>query len=316
MIKKVIKKSSKLTLFHANHLLKKYDPTLWLVGDGRSGTTWVSNLVNNDQYFREVFEPFHPHYMQQMQFLSSHHYVRPHENNERLFKAASDVFAGKLWSARTDMHNKLDIYNGLIVKDIFANLFCNWVYHHFPHIKIALLVRNPFAVALSKYKKKGWKWVDDPMTLYNQTHLAQDYLKPYEGLIKQICNENDYMLKQILIWSIIHYVTFHQFQPNQIHVIFYENVFANPRKEIADLYTFIGKEFNDLSIEAIQKHSRVVGDNIRNGKSPIDSWLNELPSETIDKGLRILKEFGLENLYQSTSMPNEFNLNHYQTLVK
>ncbi len=316
MIKKVIKNGSKLTAFHANHLLKKYDSTLWLVGDGRSGTTWISDLVNNDQYFREMFEPFHPHFIKKMQFLSPHQYVRPHENNARLFNTASKVFTGSLWDARTDMHNKIGLYNGLMVKDIFAHLFCNWAYHHFPNIKITLLVRNPFAVALSKYRKKNWKWVDDPMALYNQTSLMEDYLQPYEHLIKQTCDENDYILKQILIWSIIHYVTFHQFQSNQIHVMFYENVFLNPTKEIASLYQFIGKKFNGLSDRTVQQPSRVAGDNIKKGKSPIDAWLNELPSDTIDKGFSILEAFGLEGLYTSTSIPNKFNLDDYQTLAK
>ena len=32
----------------------------WMVGSGRSGTTWLASLINADHTMREVFEPVHP----------------------------------------------------------------------------------------------------------------------------------------------------------------------------------------------------------------------------------------------------------------
>ena len=42
--------------------LARGDPgkTVFLAGTGRSGTTWLAGLINHDQSYRDVFEPFHP----------------------------------------------------------------------------------------------------------------------------------------------------------------------------------------------------------------------------------------------------------------
>ena len=41
-------------------LLKRYlRASVFLLGDGRSGTTWFSELVNFEGNYWEVFEPFH-----------------------------------------------------------------------------------------------------------------------------------------------------------------------------------------------------------------------------------------------------------------
>ena len=163
MRSKNIKRLARKGAFHANHRLRKYHNKLWLIGDGRSGTTWVSNLINSDQYFREMFEPFHPILEERMNFFSSHHYIRPGEQEEQFKSIASKVFEGKIFARRIDQDNRIGMFQGLLIKDIFANLFSNWAYRQFQDIKIILLLRNPFATALSKYEKRNWKWVTDPL---------------------------------------------------------------------------------------------------------------------------------------------------------
>lgn len=312
MADKKIKYSTALRrfLFHTNHIIG-YDPKIWLFGDGRSGTTWVSNLINHDKYFREFFEPFHPEFIPQMNFFSSHYYVRPNEVNEKLTNVSNKVFAGKLWNSRTDQENGIGIYKGLFVKDIFSNLFSNWVYQNYKDLHFIFLIRNPFAVASSKYSKISWKWTTDPMILYNQKKLRDDYLEEYKDLFFQTCEEDDYILNQILIWSVIHYVPLKQFKSDQIKIMFYENIFVNPQEEISQLFEFVGKDLENLPVDIIQKPSRVVGDNIKNGKSPITSWKNDLPTSTIDKGMKILEIFGLEKLYDENSVPNQFDIDDF-----
>ena len=38
----------------------KLKDSVILVGDGRSGTTWIANIVNFRKDFTYLFEPFHP----------------------------------------------------------------------------------------------------------------------------------------------------------------------------------------------------------------------------------------------------------------
>lgn len=310
MINKNLKEIIQRSYFNFNRYTN-YQNKLWLIGDGRSGTTWVSNLINHDKYFREVFEPFHSNFIPEMRFLSSHYYARPNIENQQLYDVSKKVFSGNLWHSRTDSDNSIGIYKGLFVKDIFANLFSYWVHKNFKDIKIILLIRNPFAVAISKYLKKDWVWVTDPISLFSQLDLRKDYLEEYEDIIFGTSKKNDFILNQIVIWSIIHYVPFRQFNSDQIYLMFYENVFTNPRDEISKLTNYVGKEFNQLSKQHIEKPSKVSGFDIQKGVSPITSWMNDLPVSTIDHGFKILECFGLDNLYDQKSLPNKFDINDF-----
>lgn len=297
--------------YFAFNRFSKYEHKLWLIGDGRSGTTWVSNLINYDSYFRNVYEPFHPQIFPQLKYLSSHLYERPNAENPGLYDVAEDVFAGRLWHPRTDSDNAIRIYKGLLVKDIFANLFSYWVHNNFKGVKTILLIRNPFAVAMSKFMKKNWTWVTDPITLLNQSNLREDYLLEFEDLIFKTSEKNDFILNQILIWSIIHYVPFRQFNSDQVHLMFYENTFVNPSGEISKLENYVGKEFNRLPKQIIEKPSKVRGINFERNTSPITSWMNDIPITIIDQGFKILESFGLDNLYDQESMPNKFDLDKF-----
>jgi len=288
-----------------------YNHKIWLIGDGRSGTTWVSNLINYDNYFRHVFEPYHSKVMPEVKFLSSHYYARPGMENRQLSNLSEKIFAGRLLHPRLDSDNAIGMYKGLLVKDIFANLFSYWVHSNFADVKIVLLVRNPFAVAMSKYMKKDWTWITDPTDLFNQPDLQNDYLKEFEDLIFRTTEKNDFILNQILIWSIIHFVPFRQFNSEQIHLVFYEDIFLDPVSEISKIGNYVGKDLNHLSKLVIEKPSRVDGLNIQRGTSPITSWKNDIPVSTIDQGFKILESFGLHNLYDQNSIPSKFDLDNF-----
>jgi hypothetical protein len=171
-----------------------------------------------------------------------------------------------------------------------------------------MLIRNPFAVALSKYKKKDWFWMTNPEELLTQSALFEDYLYPFEDLIRDA--GNDYIEKQILIWSIIHYVPLLQFKEEQICIVFYEDIYEYPDRELPVIFDFIKSGTNDHLdnkgwSEILNRPSRYsrMESNILKGKSPITSWKNELSARQIDNGYRILSRFGLEYLYDENVKP-------------
>lgn len=308
-----IKFRVKKGFFHLNHQLHLYKDKIWLIGDGRSGTTWVSNLINHDQYYRDMFEPFHPEVIERMKFLEPHQYIRADGENAKLYAVSREVFDGKFWHPRVDSANEIGLYKGLLVKDIFANLFAKWVHENFSDIKIILLIRNPFAVSLSKYKKRSWKWLTDPRLLLNQSELYRDYLQDFKDLIEFYAKHDDFITNQIVIWSILHYVPFKQFEQNQVLLSFYENIYSNPQMETDRIYDFLGKPRKFLPDNIIHKPSIVSGkdSSIVKGFSPINSWSNEIPKNTIQEGQEILKAFNLHQLYDENEVPFELNLNEF-----
>lgn len=295
---------------HANRLLDNYDEVVWLIGDGRSGTTWVSDLLNHDRKYREMFEPFHPQRVDEMSFLAPHQYVRPDFSHDQLESIAADVFSGTFTHPVVDSANHSHLYSGLLIKDIFANLFAYWASVRFPNLKIILLIRNPFSVALSKSKKKEWFWLTDPMLLLNQQHLYEDYLRPFEDLIRKTSASNNYILRQILIWAIINHIPLKQFSPGQIHVMFYEEMYADPDSQVSSAFRFVRNTKENCHVkldeETVKRPSRVVSkeSSLFQGKSPVTSWKDELSLWHVNAGLSILNEFGLAELYDDDSMPN------------
>lgn len=305
-----LRSHAKNFILDANYRLNNYSEVIWLIGSGRSGTTWVADLINHDKGYREMFEPFHPHLVDGMGFLKLHQYVRPGAPNPQLEAIAADVFSGRFRHPSIDCGNRSFVYNGLLIKDIFANLFARWAAQRFPHIKIVLLLRNPFAVALSTYKKRDWIWSTDPLDLLNQSALQEDYLRPFEDLIRETSRGGDYILRQILIWAIVNYVPLRQFEPGEIHVCFYEDLIKQPNREISGILQFAKPTARTgpvtIARETIDRPSRVTGkdSNFSAITAPDRSWENELTTHQIDAGLEILQCFGFEGLYDQNSMPS------------
>lgn len=295
--------------------VNSYDDVIWLIGSGRSGTTWVASLLNHDHTYREMFEPIHPILVKEMGFLELNQYIRPDENHQKLLQAVDKVFSGRLTTKRVDKDNNGFIYKKLIVKDIYANLLSYHVAKRFPEIKPILLLRHPFAVAHSVYGKKHWHWQTEPRDFLNQEKLMSDYLEPFRDLISEIGESKDYILRQILIWCIVNYVPLKQFKGKELYVLFYEDVLQNPSGEIAKVRQFLyptnlAKDVV-ISEEVINTPSKVSSKNGRSFKDKV--WINKLTSEQLEKGQLILARFGLSQLYNTDFTPNHNGLRNFRS---
>jgi hypothetical protein len=308
---KRIKRSLRTVALRGNAWLGRYEAVVWLIGDGRSGTTWTADLIKHGTRFREMFEPFHPRFVESMSFLQPHQYLRPAATCERLERIASSVFSGRFTHPRVDSANRHYKYDGILVKDIFAHLFARWASLRFPDVRIILLLRNPFSVALSKYRKRDWFWATEPLDLLNQTDLLADYLHPFEDVIRKTSREGDYILRQLAIWSIIHYVPLRQFAPGQITVAFYEDILRDPDREMARISGLVNSSSgsartHELSRSVINKPSRVTEPDTHFSSRPsaLSEWKNALSVKQIDAGFEILERFALDKLYGDDVAPN------------
>ncbi|MEL6159316.1 MAG: sulfotransferase domain-containing protein [Cyanobacteria bacterium J06623_5] len=309
-----LKQTGKRLVIKANYHLGNYKDVVWLAGDGRSGTTWVSNLVNWHGQYREMFEPFHPELIAELRAAKLHQYLKPNDVDNELSSILRSIFSGEFYHPRPDALNRRFLYKGLLVKDIFANLLIGWVNQQLPHIKKVLVIRNPFAVALSKQKRVRGLWMKNPRDFLLQPSLIEDYLSPFEGLIKRV--GGSFLERQLMIWAIIHYVPLQQMRDRQInqsdvYILFYENLFAQPREEVRKLFEYLFEReiptMNEKLLAKIERPSRSPGkdSNIMLGKSPVDSWRNEISAQQLEQGVRLLENFGLHELYGSSSTPHE-----------
>lgn len=251
-----------------------------------------------------MFEPFHPKYMKMMGFLTYHEYARPHTSYIDFDKVADEVFSGRFSASRVDRGNIKIGYKKLLIKDIFGNLFAQYAIEHYKNIKPILIIRNPFAVALSVYQKREWSWMTNPNDFLEQPKLMADYLSPFKSLIEQTSESGDYIEKQILIWCVLNYVPLLQFQNNPICVVFYENLLTNPTREMQKVRAYLhpeNKQEINLSKEILFKPSKVTTRE-RKSFSPND-FLDVLTEKQIQSGKRIIAAFGLDALYDANYMP-------------
>lgn len=308
-----LKRLARMPLASLNYYLKNYENVVWVVGDGRSGTTWLSDLINWDKRYRNIFEPVHPSFVKQVKDFPLNTYLRPEDDASPLGAFLKKVFSGEFKHLRSDVSGLRLFYEGLLVKDIFANLLIGWVSKNILNVrKRVLLIRNPFSTALSKQKYKNGIWMTDAKQFLIQSQLVRDYLAPFEHLFHGV--SNDFIENQILIWSVLHYVPFQQLDRSQVYIIFYENLFRNPQDELLKLFDYLYEARLtqlDASMEkVIYKPTRTRSQKLsalpREGQ--LDLWKNELSSKQIDTGQKILRSFGLDDIYRGDSLPIESSL--------
>jgi hypothetical protein len=111
-------------VLQANQKLGNYQDVVWLFGSGRSGTTWVSDMLNYQRGYREMIEPFRPLLIEEMKFLSLNQYVRPGTDFSQLDEIADRVFSGAFTHPDVDSASKRFLYNGLLHQRCVCQSIC------------------------------------------------------------------------------------------------------------------------------------------------------------------------------------------------
>jgi hypothetical protein len=291
------------------------DEVIWLVGDGRSGTTWLSELLNYRQNYRYMFEPLHPNNTRFMSLQDYFYLYLRAGLEEEYVEEFEQMFAGKLYAGELKYASIFrhtaprESYDGLLIKDIFGHLSMAWVAEKFPHVKQILLMRHPFAVARSKIQLKNWHWLQEPSKLLNEQKLYDDFLAPYASLIEASTSPFE---KQVLIWSIIHAIVLKQLQPEQVQLVFYEELCVEFPEAMHRLLIGLGQMTQEQDLDqslilqgAVPSVTTQYFSAINHQQDLISAWRSQLSDEEIGKGNAILEAFGLSEIYNAHQlMPN------------
>jgi hypothetical protein len=278
---------------------------VWVIGDGRSGTTWLANLINYDTRFQYIFEPFHPGRNPEVGSIELFAYRREEQQDYELERFFNKVFSGQVFPPDSTVSTRCsNSPDRILVKDIFANLIAKWVQHRIAGLKIVILLRHPFAVALSKRNHMNWTWMREPADFLTRQDLYNDFLQPFGDVIR---SAESYFDKQVVIWAIIHHVMFDQLDEDDFHLIFYENICRQPREELSRLMQFLGHGNNSVEralniIGNVSKFSSEEALRSR-GRENYAMWLEQISDEEYKRGCRILKVFNMGKLYSGNPEP-------------
>lgn len=278
--------------------LARGDPgkTVFLAGTGRSGTTWLAGLINHDQSYRNVFEPFHPGKVEAFRGFKSKQYLRPDDSREEFLAPARRVLSGETRSRWTDRGGAFLAHRRL-VKDVRANLLLGWMAENFPKMPIVLLMRHPGAVVSSRLAL-GWR--DNLSETMDQGTLVEDHLLPMEAEILAARNPFE---RHLFLWCIDNDVPLKQFRPGGLHLCFYENLLLDPEPELRRLFEFIGRDFDDGVLARLDRPSATSRPGTSGGRR-IHGWGSGIPDYQRRRALEILGLFGLDNVYGEEATPD------------
>lgn len=289
-----------------------------VAGSGRSGTTWVQQLINYRHDHRVIFEPFRA---DKVPFLPAepikHLYLRPEEQAPLFKPHILRILQGQFSNFWTDQFTAPGIYHRRLIKAIRANLFLKWLVTQMPSLKVVLMLRHPCAVSCS-WRAMGWSHDPAPLRqMSRQPHLLADFLAPLSPLIE--ATEDPFEM-DILFWAIQNYVPLKQFalhpaergqteqsdlHQNQIMLLFYEELCANPIEEVNRLFDFLALPLEPEVYGAwkIPSSTAFKQSAVLTGKSLIDGWRSQVTPQQIDRTVTLLHHFGLEQVYSEAVMP-------------
>jgi len=269
--------------------------SVFLAGSGRSGTTWLSGIVNHSNDYRLVFEPFHPDRVSICRNFRRKQYLRPSDAREEYTGPARAILSGRLRSSWTDRFNRKVVARRRLIKDIRANLLLGWMRENFPDLPIVLLLRHPCAVATSRL---ALGWGDHLSETMQQEELVEDFLLPFEAEIKAARGPFE---RHLFSWCIENYVPLRQFGPGEIQLSFYENLLAHPEDEFERLFAFLNQSFDYRVYRAMSRPSPLS----REGEiPPVDAWHRTVTDLQLQRAIEILGLFGLDSVYGENTMPD------------
>jgi len=273
--------------------------TILLTGSGRSGTTWLENLLNHDNSKRIIFEPFHNTRNGSISHWNPRQYLHPDENRPEYTEPLDEILSGKFRSTWSDQFNKKIIVSSRLIKAIRANFLLPWIHKRYPGIPIIFLMRHPCAVAYSRIQL-GWE--ASVSNILAQKSLMKCCLEPFANILSDELEEFE---RHILVWCVENYVPLTQMKTGSMHVVFYEDLVLQKDVEIRSAFKAVGQTAPDLEkLEMNQPSALTRADSsINQGEDILKSWTKNIAQPQVDRAVDLLTQFGLNRIYNESIHP-------------
>ncbi|PLX79216.1 MAG: hypothetical protein C0616_11865 [Desulfuromonas sp.] len=287
--------------------LGESDISLILVGMGRSGTTWAGNIINYDNDYRVLFEPFLPAKVNEAKGFKYIQYLNPDCINMTLANHASIILAGKIQNDWVDRGNSRFFYRHRMLKDIRCNLMIGWLKKVANNPPVVFMIRHPLQV-VSSWKKLGWgKEVagnnSDFDIIMSQESLLRDF--PIISEIVKEINREDFVQNIVFQWCIHHLIPSIHLRRQEDYALYYENLITDPDQEVDKLFRYLEKPFNNKKVKKILGNASSTNFQQRDFRksNTVNSWKDEFSDSQVERTNEILAAFGLDNIYDTNGFP-------------
>lgn len=266
-----------------------------VAGSGRSGTTWVAEMLAAMGASRIVFEPFHSRVP--IGKLFAFRYFRAGDDCPPLAAFWDLCLQGKVASKWVHhiQRGRPNPGPGTVVKAIRANLMLAWVRELYPAVPVVYLVRDPRAVVASQVRRQ-WKPQVALASILQQPTLLGDHLTP--ELLDRVRSFDNDATGQAVLWSIENRVVARQATQAGIRVLAYEDLLDGPESALPVLAAAAGFDEWQAAVPSFYKPSKTAywEGGPQSTMARLNRWKVDLCGKDIRRITETVTAFGLEDL--------------------
>ncbi len=267
------------------------ETAILLASSGRSGSTWLGDILAATPGTQQIFEPLDPRnaatYRQLMAWppgltpsAFKRQYLRPQAHAPQWEAFWEAIFQGRVRTYLTDYHRTSFFPRRFLIKVIRANMMLGFVASHF-HPRIVFLMRHPAAVVNSMYHRVKAPWPADARDVLAQEALVEDFLRPWVAQIEQTPPG---LPSLALWWAVENKVALNQLAHYPHYLVFYEHLSLDPRGEITPLLTHLGLPPESIPEPLLYRYSRMTSTRQRragaqDAMTRLQAWQKELSPE-------------------------------------
>lgn len=276
---------------------------LLIIGEGRSGTTWIGETFGRSPQVLYYVEPCNPDNNVHGTLTAWTRYVRPNGNDpyyERYLTAAFNglISPGQTWSRQKFWRRLLPGYR-VVIKEVATFMSLEWVYQRFDP-SVLVVLRHPCGVALSNRDRNAHREEQQRLSLLKQnSELVDTHLSPYLSVIEKARTPLEV---SSVIWAIRNRVLANTYRQYPWRVVCYEDLCCDPKKTFRSLFDTFDLPW-DLSVERFieYKTNRSEPGTFSTGRitqQQIDKWKRQLTPAEVEQVRRVVAPFELP-FYQS-----------------
>ena len=309
-----------------------------IVGSGRSGTTWVQDVLAQANGYATVFEPLHPDAIPAMAAYAGC-YLRAEDQCGELETYLEQVFSGRIrntwityrvrpdrlvfrakrmtdpgatyewlmrWKkfARHYAKYRRDRGKPVLVKFIRANLMLPWLASHFS-VRIAAVVRHPGAVVESKIRLGGDDWEPEAVIEHyrSQSRLMSDLPESHEKLFRERLTLAG---KHALIWCIENKLLMGRAADWGVVLAFYEELLdVSDENAWGAIVKGLGLKNipNTITRRSASQQASLLTAGKGYDASHCGGWHSRLSSVQIDEIQRVLDAFEIDQYSMNSMLP-------------
>ncbi len=228
-----------------------------ILGFGRSGTTWISDIVSKMLGGLILFEPFHPAVYNKAKESCYHNATNPDLLKD--ISKHTDIFLEKgikdKWLLRNHLSSNLNEVSDFFVSEVWKNcavigyksirqnFMIPWIYENVSS-KIVYLKRDILSVVSSCVRRKQF-WEEFGFDFHEEKFLKETlqsskyaFLNTEKLTLLYSSLDKDY-LKMAFIWVVTHIIVERELTEKNIPLFHYKDFYINPYEATAQLAEYL-----------------------------------------------------------------------------